>query len=153
MYIDHHLSAKDVPVVTNNAARKDLRDYFVGFGQVQKDRTWIPDARVLNTLWFDEIVEEEVELRHQYFSTFLDQLEQAKNRKLAVPSRVTRVIDEGANRVLKQQVTKIQILHDDTTKRTVWKDATPKQSEKVVLTPKRLYVNFALRNPMFYQTN
>ena len=81
----------------------------------------------------------------------MDQLEQAKNRKLAVPARVTRVIDKGTNCVLKRQVTKIQILHDDTTKRTVWKDATPKQSEKVVLTQKWLYVNFALRNPMFYQ--
>ena len=151
MYIDHHLPAKDVPVVTNNAARKGERKYFVGFGKVQKDRTWIPDDRVLNTLWFDEIIEEEVELRHQHFSIFLDQLKQAKNRKLAVPAKVTRVIDEGANRVLKHQVTKIQILYDYTSNRTVWKDATPKQSEKVLLTQKWLYVNFALRNPMFYQ--
>ena len=90
MYIDHHLPANDVPVVTNSAARKGQMNYFVGFGQVQKDRTWIPDARVLNTLWFDEIVEEEVELRHQYFSMFLDQLKQAKNRKLAVPARVQK---------------------------------------------------------------
>eukprot|EP00957_Ditylum_brightwellii_P178290 13578762-Ditylum_brightwellii.AAC.1 len=59
MYIDHHISAKDVLVVTNKAARKDLRDYFVGFGQVQNNRAWIPDAQVLNRSWLDEIVDEE----------------------------------------------------------------------------------------------
>eukprot|EP00957_Ditylum_brightwellii_P144738 11025545-Ditylum_brightwellii.AAC.1 len=46
MYIDHHIPAKDVPFVTNKAARKDLRNYFDGFGQVQNDRAWIPDARL-----------------------------------------------------------------------------------------------------------
>ena len=33
----------------------------------------------------------------------------------------------------------------------MWKDVTPKQSEKVILTQKRLYIDFTLRNPTFYQ--
>eukprot|EP00957_Ditylum_brightwellii_P191790 14600450-Ditylum_brightwellii.AAC.1 len=151
MYIDHHVSPEDILAVTNNSARKDFSKYFVGFGQVQKDRAWIADSRVLSILWLEEIVNEESNQYNKYVSTLLGRLEENKNRMLTAPARAKRMIDEGANQILKHQVTKIQISHDNTTKRTVWRDATPKQNEKVILTQKWLYINFALKNPMFYQ--
>eukprot|EP00957_Ditylum_brightwellii_P047694 3623438-Ditylum_brightwellii.AAC.1 len=60
MYIDHHVPPEDAPVVTNNTARKDLRECFIGCGRVQKDRAWISDSRVLNRLSVGVIKEQKV---------------------------------------------------------------------------------------------
>eukprot|EP00957_Ditylum_brightwellii_P172413 13125784-Ditylum_brightwellii.AAC.1 len=72
MSIDGNDLPTEIPVVTNNTDRKDLTAYFVGFSQVQKDRTWISDDRVLNTLWLDEIVYEGADQGNKYFLTILE---------------------------------------------------------------------------------